>query len=85
MKLLLTGGTGTLGKEIIKLSIVDGIAVNILTRNKKISSNNKRIKYFYWDPDNKVINEKCFEGVDVIINLSGFNVFNLWTKRNKIK
>ena len=41
MKLLITGGTGTIGKEITILSLLEGIDVNILTRNKSLKSKKK--------------------------------------------
>jgi len=85
MKLLITGGTGSIGKEIIKLSIIKGININVLTRNKSLSSKIEGLKYFYWNPSENIINEECFKGVDAVINLSGFNVFNYWSKRNKVK
>ena len=85
MKLLITGGTGTIGKEITILSLLEGIDVNILTRNKSLKSKKEGLKYFYWNPDNKFIDYECFEGVDTVINLSGYNVFNYWTKKNKLK
>ena len=85
MKLLITGGTGTIGKEITILSLLKGIDVNILTRNKSLKSKKEGLKYFYWNPDNKFIDHECFEGVDTVINLSGYNVFNYWTKKNKLK
>ena len=85
MKLLITGGTGTIGKEITILSLLKGIDVNILTRNKSLKSKKEGLKYFYWNPDNKFIDYECFEGVDTVINLSGYNVFNYWTKKNKLK
>ena len=85
MKLLITGGTGTIGKEITILSLLEGIDVNILTRNKSLKSKKEGLKYFYWNPDNKFIDYDCFEGVDTVINLSGYNVFNYWTKKNKSK
>ena len=85
MKLLITGGTGTIGKEITILSLLEGIDVNILTRNKSLKSKKEGLKYFYWNPDNKFIDYDCFKGVDTVINLSGYNVFNYWTKKNKLK
>ena len=85
MKLLITGGTGTIGKEITILSLLEGIDVNILTRNKSLKSKKEGLKYFYWNPDNKFIDHECFEGADTVINLSGYNVFNYWTKKNKLK
>ena len=46
MKLLITGGSGTLGREITKLAIANNHQVNILTRNKKLVSNNNNLKYY---------------------------------------
>ena len=48
MKLLITGGTGTIGKEITILSLLEGIDVNILTRNKSLKSKKEGLKYFYY-------------------------------------
>jgi len=85
MKLLITGGSGTLGQNITKLALSKNYQVNILTRNKKLSSNKNGIKYYYWDPKLKIIDHNCFEGVDSVINLSGYNVFCYWTNKNKSK
>jgi uncharacterized protein (TIGR01777 family) len=85
MKLLITGGSGTLGQEISKLAIAKSYQVNILTRNKKLVSNNINLKYYYWDPNKEEIDIECFKGVSSVINLAGFSVFNLWTKKNKSK
>jgi len=85
MKLLITGGSGTLGQKITKLALSKNYQVNILTRNKKLSSNDSDLKYFYWDPSLSIIDDNCFLGVDSIINLSGFNVFCYWSNKNKSK
>ena len=85
MKLLITGGSGTLGQNITQLAISKNYQVNILTRNKNLSSNKNGIKYYYWDPSQKIIDHNCFNGVDSVINLSGYNVFCYWTNKNKSK
>ena len=85
MKVLITGGSGTLGKEIANLVFKKKYEVNILTRNKNLKSHNSRLKYFYWNPKKGFIDLNCFKDVDSIINLAGFPVFKLWTKANKTK
>ncbi len=85
MKLLIAGGSGTLGQKITKLALSKNYKVNILTRNKKLSSNDSGLEYFYWDPNLSIIDVNCFVGVDSIINLSGFNVFCYWSNKNKSK
>ena len=85
MKLLITGGSGTIGQEITKLALAKKYEVNILTRNKKLRSKNIYLKYYYWNPKNEEIDKECFKDVNSVINLAGFSVFNLWTKKNKLK
>ena len=85
MKILITGGSGTLGKEITNLVLKKKNEVNILTRNKNLKSHNPRLKYFYWNPKKEDIDLDCFNGVDCVINLAGFSVFSLWTRSNRTK
>ena len=85
MKVLITGGSGTLGKEITNLVLKKKNEVNILTRNKNLKSHNQRLKYFYWNPKKEDIDLDCFNGVDCVINLAGFSVFSLWTRSNRTK
>ena len=85
MKVLITGGSGTLGKEIVNLVFKKKYEVNILTRNKNLKSHNPQLKYYYWNPKKEDIDLDCFNNVDCVINLAGFSVFNLWTKANKTK
>jgi len=85
MKILITGGSGTLGKEIANLVLKKKKEVNILTRNKNLKSHNPRLKYFYWNPKKEDIDLDCFNGVDCVINLAGFSVFSLWTRSNRTK
>ena len=85
MKVLITGGSGTLGKEISNLVFKKKYEVNILTRNKNLKSHNPQLKYYYWNPKKEDIDLDCFNNVDCVINLAGFSIFNLWTKANKAK
>lgn len=85
MKILITGGSGTLGKEISRIAIENNHIVNILTRNKNLKSDNSSLNYFYWNPSKNEIDRNCFIGVDSVINLSGSSVFINWNKRNKSK
>ena len=50
MKLLITGGSGTIGKKITKLALSKNYKVNILSRNKNLISNNINLKYFLLGP-----------------------------------
>ena len=83
MKVLITGATGLIGKEIVKCCHENGIAVNFLTTNRAKISNGKRYQGFYWNPKTNQIDTACFNGVDTIIHLAGATVSKRWTPRYK--
>ena len=83
MKILLTGGTGFIGKKLVKCFLNRGYQVNILTRNLKGRNNKKNLKFFKWNPKEKMVDFESIKGVNVIINLSGKNIFSFWSKKNK--
>lgn len=83
MKVLITGATGLVGSEIVRLCNHRHIAVNYLTtdRDKIVAADG--YTGFYWNPDLKQIDTECFNGVDAIINLAGANISKRWTKKYK--
>ena len=83
MKILLTGGTGFIGKKLVKYFLNKGYQINILTRNLKGRNNKKNLKFFKWNPKQKMVDFESIKGVNVIINLSGKNIFSFWSKKNK--
>ncbi len=79
---LITGGTGFIGKNLTQLLLEKGYSVSILTRNPK--QNTKNVSYYKWNIDEKFITEKAVLNADVIINLAGENITNKrWTKQRK--
>jgi len=81
MKVLITGATGLVGKEIVSQCLERGFGVHFLTTNKKKLVSKPNYKGFYWNPSNGEINEDCFEGVSVIINLAGASISRRWTSK----
>jgi len=83
MRYLITGATGLVGKEIVRLCHENDIAINYLTtsREKIVSENNYR--GFFWNPDNYEIDANCFKGVSAIINLAGASISKRWTSDYK--
>ena len=78
MKIAITGSTGLIGRTLSKkLSQNDHEILNI-TRG----DHNK--EDVMWDPSNEWIKEGLFEGVDVIINLSGQTIGGRLTNNAKI-
>ena len=78
MNILITGGTGLIGKSLVKKLKEKNHNVKILTRKKT-----ENPEEFYWNPEEKFIDEKAFENLDSIIHLSGANISERWTESYK--
>ncbi len=85
MKVLISGGTGLVGSEIIRKLLERGDEVYNLTTRKNYPSTQKGLTHIYWNPEQGMFNSSILENVDAIINLAGFNVANRWTEQNKKK
>lgn len=83
MKVLITGATGLIGSRIVKDCLERDIKVNFLTTRKNKIDGIPGCCGFYWDPQKNIIDLKCFDDIDSIINLSGASIFRIWTKKNK--
>jgi uncharacterized protein len=77
-KILITGGTGLVGKKISKILIEQNHEVVILSRNPK----NKQ--EFKWDLSSNYIDEKALLGTDYIIHLAGAGIAEKrWSEKRK--
>lgn len=83
MKVLITGATGLIGKEIMKRCYQSGIDVNYLTTHKNKLNSEANCKGFYWNPSRGEIDMACFGDVEVIIHLVGATVAKRWNKKYK--
>lgn len=80
---LITGATGLIGQEIVKLCHENDWVVHYLTTSKNKLANQDNYKGFYWNPNTKEIDSSCFEGVQTIINLVGATISKRWTNTYK--
>ena len=83
MKLLITGATGLIGKNIIAIAEKRNIPVHFLTTRKQQLIDSKTLKGFYWNTEIGEIDGRCFEGVNTIIHLAGASISKPWTSKNK--
>ena len=84
-KVLIAGGTGFVGNFLIKHLANSGYAVNVLARNNDVSEI-RNVQYFQWDIDRGFIDEKAFESVDKVINMTGAGIGDqYWTKKRKVE
>ncbi len=82
--ILITGGTGFIGKELRRILLMEGHYLTIITRNPKKYDDEKakNQKFISWDDDlNKAMNI-----ADIVIHLAGENVFSQrWSDEVKKK
>jgi uncharacterized protein (TIGR01777 family) len=84
MKILITGGTGFVGKQLTSRFIQEGNEVTILTRSLKESGQlPKEISYLQGDPTQKGPWQEAIPSHDVIINLAGASIFSKWSDEYK--
>lgn len=83
MKLLITGATGLVGNELVKMALKQGMIIHYLTTHKSKTKKIIGAHGFYWNPSLQEIDFSCFEGVDVIIHLAGATISKRWTAAYK--
>jgi uncharacterized protein len=80
MNVLITGGTGLVGKVLTKLLQEKNYTVSYLSRSKQSGS----IKTYHWDIDKKQIDIEAIAQADYIIHLAGAGVADKrWTDSYK--
>lgn len=68
-QVLISGGSGLVGKTLCKKLQTKGYSVAILSRTK-----NKNLKTYLWDPQNNKIDPEAIDSSDYIIHLAGANI-----------
>jgi len=85
MRILITGATGLIGSEIVRLCHTQGYAVNYLTTSRDKIVSQENYKGFFWNPGTGEIDLDCFTGVQAVINLAGASISKRWTPAYKKK
>ena len=79
---LITGGTGFIGKHLTELLVKNGFSVSILSRNEE--QNKADVFYYKWDFSNNFIEETAVINADYVIHLAGENIADKrWTAKRK--
>jgi uncharacterized protein (TIGR01777 family) len=79
---LISGGSGFIGRHLTSLLIQKGYSVSILSRSEK--KNTAEISYYKWDVASQFIEEDAVLKADYIIHLAGENIADKrWTKKRK--
>lgn len=79
---LLTGGSGFIGKHLTDTLLEAGYSVSILSRSERESS--EAITYYEWDLNKNYIDENAVLNADYIIHLAGEGIVEKrWTAKRK--
>ncbi|WP_221394655.1 TIGR01777 family oxidoreductase [Dyadobacter sp. NIV53] len=80
-KILITGGTGLIGKRLTEMLLLKGYEVAYLSRKKKDIPS---VKVFEWNVEKGYIEEGALENLDYLIHLAGEGVADgRWTEERK--
>lgn len=69
--ILITGGSGLIGKHLTSLLLSAGYSVSHLSRKH---GGNGKVPIINWDPGKKIIDLEALRGIDTIIHLAGANI-----------
>ena len=80
-KVLITGGTGLIGKRLSFLLASKGYEVSVLSRSKSPES---KYTTFVWNVKDQFIEEEAFKDLDYIIHLAGAGIADKkWSEKRK--
>jgi uncharacterized protein len=79
--ILLTGGTGLIGRHLTGQLLQRGCQISHLSRSP---GKDARVRTFLWDVEKGDIDERCIDGVDTIVHLAGAGIADKrWTGQRK--
>lgn len=83
-KVVITGGTGLVGKALTQALLQKGYEITILTRDPSKVSGMQGVRYAAWDVKNQTIDEAAVSDAEHILHLAGAGVADKrWTKDRK--
>jgi len=83
MKILVTGATGLVGKQLVKELLATGYEIHFLTTQKSKLNSLTNCTGFLWNPKQNTIAVDCVKGVTAIVHLAGANIGKRWTASYK--
>lgn len=83
MRVLVTGATGFIGKDLCESLLQNGHQIHYLTTAKHKIESEQNYQGFLWDPAKKEVDFNAFKGVEAIINLAGHTINCSWNSTNK--
>jgi uncharacterized protein (TIGR01777 family) len=79
---LISGGTGLIGKRLSSLLLSQGFNIAILSRHTSVTNND--IRSFFWDPERNIIDPEALLNASYIVHLAGENIGAArWSRERK--
>ena len=83
LSVLITGGSGLIGRYLTSALLSQGYSVSHLSRN---TGSSEKVKVFKWNPQENYIDPAALENVDYIVHLAGANIGEKrWSKSRKLE
>ena len=84
MKILVTGGTGFVGRRLCDRLVGDGHEVTVVTRRAPgTGSVEGRLRHLQADPTEAGPWQEAVAGQDAVVNLAGSSIFGRWSESGK--
>lgn len=85
MNILMTGGTGFIGRELAKKLVLSGHKLTVVTRNAGSAKDKlpPGTNIIECDLNTTPLTKENFAGIEAIINLAGESIDSRWTKQHK--
>lgn len=84
MRVLISGGTGLIGRALIKYLVTNGDTLDILTRSPGRKVPTENVSFQYWDGETLGEWQSCIETADAVVNLAGENIgSSRWSETRK--
>lgn len=87
MRILVSGATGLIGKQLCQRLLSEGHELAVLSRNPAkftaFSINGTKPAAFAWQPERELPPVEALAGVDAVIHLAGESVTGRWTAERK--
>ncbi len=83
MNILITGGTGTIGRPLVASLLSHGHTVYVLTRRGASHKEEDNLYYVHWNPQTGLMDYALLDKIDILIHLAGATIMRRWTKKYK--
>jgi uncharacterized protein (TIGR01777 family) len=79
--ILITGGSGLIGKALTEALLKKGYKVSHLSRNP---GHDPRIETYIWNVEKNIVDGSCLDGISTVIHLAGTGIADKrWTDKRK--